>query len=228
MSHTATKSSENKETHFVQLLLKWGEKNRRQFPWREAKSPYETLLAEIMLQRTPANRVAAFFPKFVRRFPSPAKLANADLVCLDKIGHSLGLKKRMSWLVKSMTIVLRKYDGKIPNTFDKLYALPGVGEYTASAVLCFGFGRDVPIVDANVVRVYTRVFGLSGSKRMNSSAIKRKANELMPKGLGVRYNEALLDFAALVCKKKPLCEECAVGELCQFYQERDSSLPNQT
>ncbi|MEM2047067.1 MAG: hypothetical protein QXZ06_04225 [Candidatus Jordarchaeales archaeon] len=206
----------DRDREIVKSLLEWHRKNKRTFPWREVRDPYRVMVAEFFLQRTPANRVATFLPKFLADFPSPEKLAKANPSHLEEISHCLGLKKRTSWLVESMKIVYQKYGGKIPDTLGDLASLPGVGEYTASAVLCFGFGRNVPIVDANVVRVLTRMFGLPESRRTGSAAVKDVAHRLLPEGQAVEYNEALLDFAAIVCKKNPLCCECTLARFCHF------------
>jgi len=205
-----------KKEDLVEALLKWHQNNRRLFPWRITKDPYKTFIAEFFLQRTPANRVAKFFPEFITRFPSPEELAHADLSYLEGFSRTLGLKKRMGWLIKSMKIICRKYGGKIPNTFEHLISLPGVGEYTASAILCFGFGCEVPIVDANVIRVLSRIFGLRENFNKVGISVKDIARKILPNGQVAKFNEALLDFAALICKKKPLCNECPVSSLCEY------------
>jgi len=203
----------------ARILLDWHRENRRVFPWREKRDPYAVFVAEFFLQRTPAMRVAEVLPSFLAEFPSPEKLANADPVLLREAYKTLGLGKRMSWLVDSAKILCRKYGGKIPSKPEGLLSLPGIGEYTASAVLCFGFGRDAPIVDANVVRVLTRIFGLPETRRTGDPALKEIARKLIPAGKGVCYNEAVLDFAALVCKKRPLHAKCPLTGLCDYYQK---------
>jgi len=210
----------NKDEIIVKSLLKWHQRHRRIFPWREEKErdPYKSLVAEFFLQRTPANRVAAFLPIFLQEFPSPLKLAKANVAYLENVSHGLGLKKRILWLVESMKIICQKYEGEVPNKLEDLISLPGVGNYTAAAVLCFGFGRGVPIVDANVVRVLTRIFGLQETQRTGSNTLKEIARRLLPKGQAVAYNEALLDFAAVVCKKRPLCGACPLTNLCDYYR----------
>lgn len=207
-----------KERVIVEILIDWRRKNRRTFPWREAKDPYVVLVAEFFLQRTPANRVAALLPKFIAEFPSPEKLAHANINHLKEVYGCLGLKKRMSWLVESMKIICQSYGGRIPNTLEDLLSLPGVGEYTASAVLCFGYGCDIPIVDANVVRVLTRIFGLPETNRTGTATLKKIARGLIPIGHAIDYNESILDFAALVCKKRPLHDKCPLTSSCDYYQ----------
>jgi A/G-specific adenine glycosylase len=203
----------------AKILLDWHRENRRVLPWREKRDPYVVLVAEFFLQRTPADRVAKVLPNFIAEFPSPEKLANANPDRLRDAYKTLGLIKRMSWLVESAKILRQKYGGKIPNKLEDLLSLPGIGEYTASAVLCFGFGKDAPIVDANVVRVLTRIFGLPETHRTGSPDLKKLARELVPTRKGVDYNEAILDFAAMVCKKNPLHEKCPLTDLCDYYEK---------
>jgi A/G-specific adenine glycosylase len=211
----------DKENRFVQLLLKWGEKNRRAFPWRKDRTPYKVLLAEILLQRTPANRVAKFFPKLVERFPSPERIVNADVDQLRKFFHPMGLKKRADWLISLLKEVCDKYDCKIPSKEEELIKLPGIGFYTARAVLCFGFGKDVSIVDVNVSRVLSRIFsGYDINRRPSEDKeLWSFSARIVPKGLGVQYNESLLDFATIICKKNPLCHKCLLRTLCDYYQK---------
>ena len=213
----------DRNEEIVDSLLEWHRRNRRNFPWRETRDPYKVLVAEFFLQRTPADRVAAFLPEFLAKFPSPQELAVASLSHLEELGRKLGLKKRMQWLLDSMRVLNQKYFGSIPDDKRELMALPGVGEYTASAVLCFGFGRETPIVDTNVIRVLTRVFGLFEANRRGSSAVKNIALKLLPKGQAVEYNEALLDFAAIVCKKSPLCEACPIARWCSYLEGKGSA-----
>jgi A/G-specific adenine glycosylase len=123
----------------------------------------------------------------------------------------------MSWLVETAKVLCREYNGKVPNKLNDLLSLPGIGEYTASAVLCFGFGGGVPIIDANVVRVLTRIFGLPETRRTGNSALKEVARKLVPAGKGVDFNEAILDFAAIDCKKNPLHQKCPLTDLCDYF-----------
>lgn len=216
MKHIAIKDSKNKETRFVQLILEWGDKNKRSFPWRKDRTPYKVLLAEILLQRTPANRVSTFFPRFVKKFPKPQSIISTNIDDIEEFLQPMGLKKRAEWLVRLIKEICEKYDCKIPSQENELTQLPGVGRYTARAVLSFGFKKDVAIVDVNVARVLSRVFGLSERKKRPHADVElwALASTLVPKGGGPKYNEALLDFAALICKKHPLCVKCPIRDLC--------------
>jgi len=219
VKHIAIKDSKNKETRFVQLILEWGDKNKRSFPWRKDRTPYKVLLSEILLQRTPANRVSTFFPHFIERFPRPQSIVLTNIDFIVEFLQPMGLKKRAEWLVRLMKEVCEKYKCEIPKRENELIQLPGVGRYTARAVLSFGFKKDVAIVDVNVARVLSRVFGLAErEKRPHADTeIWALASKLVPKEEGPSYNEALLDFAALVCKKTPLCHTCPMNEICEYY-----------
>lgn len=218
MNRGTVNEPKNKEARFVQLLLEWGEKNKRSFPWRRDRTPYKVLMAEILLQRTPTNRVATFFPKFVEKFPSPESIVTTDIESLKQFFHPMGLKKRVEWLTSLMEEVCDRYNGKIPDQEDELVKLPGVGLYTARAVLSFGFGMDVSMVDVNVARVLSRVFRGSDIKKRPSEdeALWVLAAKFVPKGLGPQYNESLLDFASSICKKHPLCNKCPITDLCDY------------
>ncbi|MCK4425064.1 A/G-specific adenine glycosylase, partial [Candidatus Bathyarchaeota archaeon] len=136
-----------KTSLFVSLLMQWREENSRLFPWRTNPDPYVVLLAEILLQRTPTNRVARFFPKFVGKFPTPQSISTTNVNDLQEFLKPMGLRKRAAWLVKLMTDICERYDCKIPDQENELMKLLGVGLYTARAVMCFGFHKDVAIVD---------------------------------------------------------------------------------
>lgn len=221
MNHITLKNSGNKEKRFVHLILNWAEKNKRQFPWRRGRTPYKTLLAEILLQRTPANRVAKFFPKFVKRYPSAESLANASVNNLQKILRPMGLKKRAKWLTSLMKEICNKYKCDVPDQESDLVKLPGVGRYTARAILCFGYSKDVSIVDVNIARVLSRVFYGSDIKKKPSEnqVLWEFATKIVPEGSGPRYNEALLDHGALICKKKPRCTLCPVEDICEYSKQ---------
>lgn len=200
----------NRERQIVEALIEWHEKNRRKFPWRDESDPYKVVVAEFFLQRTPANRVAKIFPDFIQQYPNPKALANANLCYLIGEYRSLGLVKRMKWLIGSMKIICDKHWGDIPKSKSDLMNLPGIGEYTASAILCFGFKENIEIVDVNIFRLYSRYFGILQKK------VREKAKSVMPLENGVQYNEALLDYSSMICKKNPLCKICVVKKECKY------------
>lgn len=202
----------DRDKQVVKSLLEWHKENRRDFPWRNKSDPYSVLIAEFFLQRTPAKRVAEIYPDFIRKYSTPRSLTIADPKQLRDQYRILGLEKRMAWLIDAMKIVCEEYEGEIPHTKELLLKLPGIGEYTASAILCFAFKQDIEIVDANVTRFYTRLYGV------DNKIVKLKARSMVPDENGVQYNEALLDFSSLICKKRPLCGICTFKDYCIFSQ----------
>lgn len=205
---------------FTDVLLKWHAAKRRSFSWRDKPSPYRILVAEVFLQRTPASRVERYFENFIAKFPDPETLAAADSGKLQVEFSQLGLKKRLEWLVRTARVICERFEGKVPDNFDDLINLPGVGTYTAAAVLSFGFGEDVPMVDVNVVRVMRRHFAVSGPKKSGTyEKTRTMVKDMTRPGMSKATNEALLDFGALVCRHRPLCTSCPVAETCTRFRD---------
>jgi len=205
---------------FATRLIAWGKKNRRDFPWRRSKNAFHILIAELMLQRTVAKQVKPVYTRFIAQYPSPQDLATARLEDIAKDLQSLGLAYRASRLKQIADIIVMKFEGKIPATEHELLQLPGVGRYVANAVLCFAFDKDVPLVDANILRVMKRVFSITTPKEshkkpeiwdlMATMILRQKARE---------FNLSILDFASLICTvKNPLHETCPLRDVCHFYK----------
>lgn len=211
-------SRERTYERFSKNLSKWHEKNRRSFPWRERSTPFGVLVAEVLLQRTPADRVASFYGDFLSKYSNPCALAKARDVQLKREAARLGLVKRMGWLKDASKKICDEHRGEVPNGYEALLSLPGVGEYTASAVLSFGYGRDVAIVDVNVARVLSRAFGVKPELKV----VKEIAEKLIPSGRGPIFNEALLDLAATVCKVRPVCLKCPLSKICN-HNKKDNN-----
>ena len=202
-----------RENEVVSRLLRWHQSNRRDFPWRTKPDPYRVLVAEFFLQRTPAQRVASLYESFLATFPTPEALASATPEVLQNFA-SLGLGKRMRWLLQSAKLIRDRHGGKVPDDYAELIALPGVGDYTASAVLSFGYRRDMPIVDVNVARVIGRLYGVPDPPRTGNRTIRTLLGRMYPPGKGPDFNEAILDFGATVCMKHPLCDDCFLDHMC--------------
>lgn len=170
-----------------------------------------------MLQQTQVGRVQEKYPAFLRRFPTLRSLARAKQREVILAWRGMGYNNRAVRLHKFAQAVTHNHRGKIPRDFDALIALPGIGKYTANALLSSAFGKQLPIVDVNVQRVISRVFW-----RMKSTADMRAANviwkraeEILPKGRAYDWNQALMDLGALVCTaRNPKCEACPVAALC--------------
>lgn len=207
----------NKQRNVVKSLLAWYKRHGRTFPWRGISNPYRILVSEIMLQQTQASRVLDKYPVFLNRFPSLRSLATAaqrDAVIAWK---GMGYNNRAVRLHRLARIVLSKYGGRIPADYDSLIALPGIGRYTANAILSSAFGQRCAIVDVNVQRVLSRMFWKLDSPREMRAAkeIWQLAERLLPRNNVYDWNQALMDFGATVCtSRKPDCNECPVAKAC--------------
>jgi DNA (cytosine-5)-methyltransferase 1 len=195
------------------LLLEWHRQNARAFPWRGTElQPWQVLMAEMCLHRTRADQVAPVFDALLEIAPTPeTMLANAE-DALDAM-RSLGLRWRAENVVKVAEALIELFDGEVPDNDLELRMLPGVGDYVAQAVLCFGFGRRATLVDTNTARIMSR---LNGRDRTRRWQLRLDLHGLSgERGPEAAFNYALLDFGALVCRAaSPRCEECPLREHC--------------
>lgn len=214
---------------YASRLLAWFAANARGLPWRRERTPYRVWLAEVMLQQTRAETVAPYFERFVSRFPNVQALAEAPLEDILKVWEGLGYYARARHLHAAAQKIVVEYGGQLPDTFEGLLALPGVGRYTAGAIASIAFGRDVPAVDGNVRRVLARVFAVR--EDMSRPAVRRQlealAVSLLPAGQAGAFNEALMELGATLClPRAPRCSDCPMRDLCRAYaQGEQESLP---
>jgi len=201
---------------FNTRLYKWHKNNARQFPWRNSSDLYPLLIAEILLQKTNADKVVSAYQELLRRYPSPESLSRAHRGTLKKIIRPLGLVGKVE-ILKSMSKQLAASKDTEPN-LDKLLAMKGIGEYMARSVLIHSRGTRLSLLDPNFVRIYERVFGVRSnrSRPRCDKALWQKAYEFMPRANPSKYVYAMLDFGALVCRaSKPKCSDCPMsGDLC--------------
>lgn len=206
---------------FSRSIVEWGNTNLRDFAWRKNKTPYRILISEILLQRTTAEQVNSIFSNFIKNFPKPEKLVKSSDSKILKIIKPLGLyQRRLKVLKKISNQLTNLYKGRIPDGYDDLIKLFGVGKYIANAILCFSYNKKVPIVDTNVIRIFMRFFNFKSSKKYAESDLKlwEYAQSLLPDDNCQLYNYSLLDFGNLICKpKNPLCEECILNKNCYYY-----------
>jgi len=213
---------------FQESLLEWFEREHRDFPWRLRSDPFAILIAEKLLQQTAARApVVTAYEQVLQRYPSPHDLAAADVNDLEEIVRPLGFTYRARELISLAQVLVERHEGHVPNTLSALLALPGVGDYVARAVLSFGFGEDVAIVDTNVARFLYRLYCLPGKLPSNPARKKSliaMAQTLLPPGKAKSWNLAVLDVCALICKPlKPLCPSCPVQRFCAYGVSRDVS-----
>jgi A/G-specific adenine glycosylase len=165
------------------------------------------LVSEVMLQQTQVHRVMPRFAAFLEWAPTPAALAERSLGDVLRMWQGLGYPRRARNLHLCAQRIVDGHDGTVPDQLETLLDLPGVGPYTARAVLAFAFGRDVGVVDVNIARVLARVTG----ERLGGRAVQTMADSLVPTGLGWEWNHVVMDLGATVCRARPLCEECPLG-----------------
>jgi A/G-specific adenine glycosylase len=203
---------------FRQQLLKWGIANRRDYPWRKTTDSYHLLVAESLLQKTDADTVAPIYELFLNRYPAIADLAAANLEDVAKILKPLGLFFRAERLQQCAEIIIRQYEGKVPEDQKQLLKLPGIGDYTARAIGSQAFNQPLAVLDANVARILERFFGLRGERVKSRCKILWGAADLIaPKTAVGTWNLALLDFGALICKaQNPDCDRCPLASKCQW------------
>lgn len=204
-------------------ILKWYSKNFRTFPWRYTLDPYKVFVSEILLQRTSAEKVAPAFLKIIKNYPSIDKLARSDINELKKYFEDLGLFYRAELLINISKQILIEFNGKIPEKRDDLIKITGIGGYICNSILCFGYGKRYQIVDTNVIRLYSRLFGFVSTKKdiQRDPELWGLAEQVLPKKNYVDYNYAILDFAALVCKpKNPKCSKCPVNNYCNYFNKK--------
>lgn len=204
---------DSKEERFRSALLDWGRENHRDFPWREHdRSLYEVFVAEFFLTQTPAGNVADVYPRFLDRFPDLRSIKRSDEEEIVSVIEPLGFYNMRSEALKSIATERER----LPDTVEELTELPRVGDYVANATLCFAHGEALPILDRNVDRVYSRVFGTdwpdSTSKQIEF------AERILPEDDPRTFNLALLDFAAAICQPDPLCEECFASGYCEYFR----------
>ena len=201
-------------------LLAWYARHKRDLPWRRTSDPYHILVSEIMLHQTQVDRVAPKFEQFVAKYPTVHHLAKAPLPAPKKIWYPLGYNYRPARLRSIARETIAKYNGRIPDRYEDLIAMDGVGRYTAGAVLSFAYHKDEPTLDTNVARVLSRVFGVRGdlAKSPAQKRLWHLAAEVIPKGKASDFNQAMMDLGATICiARKPRCPACPVRTGCRSY-----------
>ena len=191
----------------------------RPLPWVGCHDPWAVLVSEVMLQQTPTTRVAGPWARFLERFPTPKSCADAPLADVLRLWIGLGYPRRAKFLHDAARVIRDEFGGEVPSDGVALRALPGVGEYTASAVLTFAFGADVVVLDTNVGRVLARAVQNRTLERVDATAVARS---LLPPGEGAAFNQAMMDLGAQFCRARPRCESCPVALACRWRREGGS------
>jgi A/G-specific adenine glycosylase len=208
-------------TELTSRLLAWYTDNRRDLPWRRTRDPYHIWIAEVMLQQTQVATVIPYYERFMERFPTVEILAAAALDDVLKLWEGLGYYARARYLHAAARRVVSEFNKRIPDTMEELLTLPGIGRYTAGALLSIAGNQDVPAPDGNARRVLCRVFAIGEdvTRGPGQRRLWNLAQSLLPDGQAGDFNQALMDLGATVCTPRaPLCEECPLSEECQAHR----------
>jgi len=202
-------------------ILDWFQEHARDLPWRTTYSPYHVWISEIMLQQTQMDRVVDYFNRWISRFPGIASVASADEEEVLKLWEGLGYYARVRNIMRTARILMTEHSGQIPADYVKLLRLPGIGNYTAGAIMSIAFNKEYPLVDANIERIFARLFNLDNpvKEKNTHSFIWRKAREALPQGRPREFNQALMELGALVCiSRNPRCSICPIRNECKAYR----------
>ncbi len=198
-------------------LCAWFKANQRDLPWRRNYDPYQVWISEIMGQQTQMERVVDYFIRWMDLFPDVVAVANASERKILKAWEGLGYYSRAGNIHRTAKLLVRKYDGRIPGDPQQLCTLPGIGPYTAAAIASIAYNKPCPVLDANVERLFARLIDLDVPvKQAPAPGILRKlAEQLLPPNNARLFNQALMEFGALVCTpRNPLCTTCILVDFC--------------
>lgn len=204
-----------------ELLLKWFHTNQRSLPWRQTNDPYKIWVSEIMLQQTRADTVIPYYLNFISQYSTVEALAKAGEEEVLKAWEGMGYYSRARNLHKGAQKVLELYGGRVPDSYEALLSIPGIGDYTAGAILSIAYRQDIPAVDGNVLRVASRWFAICeniGDRKVKKQ-IRDMISRVIPKGKAHLFNQAIMDLGALICvPRDPKCDACPVSEACRGYE----------
>jgi len=202
-------------------LIEWYEQNKRELPWRDITDPYKIWISEIILQQTRVNQGLSYYLRFIERFPTVSQLAQAEEDEVLKYWQGLGYYSRARNLYKAAKQVVTKFNGVFPTNHKDVLQLAGIGDYTAAAICSFAYNQAYAVVDGNVYRVLSRLFGIATP--IDSTPGKKEfaelAKNLLSKNEPASHNQAIMEFGALQCSpSSPDCQNCPLQNSCRAYQ----------
>ncbi len=210
-------------------LLRWYAATARPLPWRGTRDPYAIWISEIMLQQTTVAAVQPYFRRFLDAFPNVATLADADETSVLKLWQGLGYYSRARNLRAAARRVVDEFNGRFPETVDELRSLPGIGRYTAGAIVSFAYDRPAPIVEANTLRLYARLMGFAEDPRATAGMdlLWAFAERILPSEEAGTFNQALMELGSQVCRPTPPdCPACPLKTVCRAFEEgRQAEIP---
>ena len=218
-----------KEKIITKKILKWYDLNKRSLPWRKKvsleKKQYYTLVSEFMLQQTQVTTVIPFFNRFIKDLPSINSLSKVNEKKLIKLWEGLGYYSRARNLKKTAQTIIKNFNGKLPNNSEDLLTLPGVGNYTANAILAIAFNKPYIPLDGNIERVLKRYLYLKKEKEIQKDNLIKKKIIFGTTLRSSDYAQALMELGALICKpSNPTCDQCPIRKNCKSYRKKDFTL----
>jgi len=222
-----------KEQFVTKKILKWYDFNKRSLPWRKnvsfQKRQYYTLVSEFMLQQTQVATVIPYFSRFIKNIPNLKLLAKVQNKKLFKLWEGLGYYSRARNLKKTAQNIFRDFKGELPDNFEDLKSLPGIGNYTASAILAIAFNKPYIPLDGNIERVLKRYLYLKKDREIQKEYLHDKKLVFGISKRSSDYAQALMELGALICKpKNPLCNQCPISNKCKSLRRRDFDLTKTT
>jgi A/G-specific adenine glycosylase len=218
-----------KEQLLTKKILNWYDLNKRSLPWRKnvslQKRQYYTLVSEFMLQQTQVATVIPYFNRFIKKIPSLKHLAKVNNQKLIKLWEGLGYYSRVRNLKKTAQTIIKDYNGKVPNNYEELLLLPGIGKYTASAILAIAFNKPHIPLDGNIERVLKRYLYLKKEKDIQKDNLNKKKSIFRTSSRSSDYAQALMELGAIICKPiNPLCNQCPISNNCKSLHKKDFDL----
>ena len=218
-----------KDQIITKKILNWYDLNKRSLPWRknvsQSKKHYYTLVSEFMLQQTQVVTVIPYFDRFINKIPNLKKLSTIQDNELIKLWEGLGYYSRARNLKKTAQIIISKHHGKIPNNYEDLISLPGIGNYTANAILAIAFNKSYIPLDGNIERVLKRYLHLKKDNEIQKNNLIKKKSIFGISSRASDYAQALMELGAMICKpKNPECSACPILKSCKSYKKKDFDL----
>ena len=203
-------------------VVSWYKKNARDLPWRHTLDPYKIWVSEIILQQTTVRQGTDYYIRFIKKYPTVNKLANAKIDAVLKLWQGLGYYSRARNMHASAKIILKEYGGTFPKTHKEIIALKGVGPYTAAAISSFAFNLSYPVVDGNVLRFISRYYAIEKPIDITETKhlIEKKTDALLKTQKPSEFNQAIMEFGALMCTaKNPHCNICPLSSKCTAFKK---------
>lgn len=212
---------------FSRKLFSWYNNNKRILPWLGLKDPYKVWLSEIILQQTRVEQGISYYIKFLKKYPAIQFFAKAPEDEIMKMWEGLGYYSRAGNMITTAKTIVEKHNGIFPDSYESLIQLKGIGNYTANAILSYAFDKPFAVIDANVMRIFSRIYGIKEpvDSLAGKKTIELLAGKLLDKKKPGEFNQAMMDFGSLICKpKNPKCENCPFNNSCIAYKTNSIEL----